>query len=463
MVTSFYDWSGIPQKVAAIGASSRSSWEGALRGTLGILDRTVRRGYVRTCEGRGRGHHSPAVRRRVGRSGPPPASRATAGAGWWSRTTPPTAACGATARATGCGSSPRSAATTSSTRRRGPRSSSRTSRRSSPCPTGGRWPSGRARRRRGCAACCSRRPRSWSPGWHRSTPGSPTRSGSLPTSSTWRAPAWSGSQLRWFQRGVPSAGAPSASVDVALDSLLEAAAGDARRGPVAGVRRYDLGRVGGVPLAVTDAVALSDGRVLVWAAAEDSPSTYDDGPVVGSALALLDGDRVLDLVEQPLLDGGWPRSRGWRCAGYRDDVLDLVAVVDADDPAVPSLLLELAVTPGAELAEDAAHAKEEPGPFSSTTPVGLHDPCSLLVGLDERRRSGPEVAVDHDRGAGGAERALQDRHGRAVRRHARGLRSGSWRPKSRRPEAGVSPVGVRRARPSKPSAILLTAALVCGP
>ena len=28
------------------------------------------------------------------------------------------------------------------------------------------------------------------------------------------------------------------------------------------------------------------GLVLVSAAAEDSPSTYDDGPVVGSALAL---------------------------------------------------------------------------------------------------------------------------------------------------------------------------------
>ena len=29
--------------------------------------------------------------------------------------------------------------------------------------------------------------------------------------------------------------------------------------------------------------------------------------------------------------------------GHRDDVLDLVAVVDADDPEVPSLFLELVV------------------------------------------------------------------------------------------------------------------------
>jgi hypothetical protein len=152
-----------------------------------------------------------------------------------------------------------------------------------------------------------------------------------------------GDQLRWFQRGVPSAGAPSASVDVGLDSLLEAAAGNPAAIRVSGVRRYDLGSVAGVPLAVTDAVALSDGRVLVSAVAEDSRSTYDDGPVTGSAVALLDGDLVLDLAELPLLDGAVVKVEGLALAGYRDDVLDLVAVVDADDPGVPSLLLELAV------------------------------------------------------------------------------------------------------------------------
>lgn len=154
-----------------------------------------------------------------------------------------------------------------------------------------------------------------------------------------------GDQLRWFQRGVPSAGAPSASVDVALASLLEAAAGNPAAVRVAGVRHYDLGHLGGVALAVTDAVALSDGRVLVSAAAEDSPSTYDDGPVTGSAVALLDGDRVLDLAELTLPDGAVAKVEGLALAGYRDDLLDLVAVVDADDPRVPSLLLELALAP----------------------------------------------------------------------------------------------------------------------
>jgi uncharacterized protein DUF6910 len=153
-----------------------------------------------------------------------------------------------------------------------------------------------------------------------------------------------GEALRWFQRGVPSAGAPSASVDVPLDSLLDAAAGAPASVRVSGVRRYDLGALAGVPLAVTDAVALAGGLVLVSAAAEDSPSTYDDGPVVGSALALLDGDQVLDLVELPLLDGEVAKLEGLALVDEHDGqpgVLDLVAVIDADDPEVPSLLLEL--------------------------------------------------------------------------------------------------------------------------
>jgi hypothetical protein len=154
-----------------------------------------------------------------------------------------------------------------------------------------------------------------------------------------------GGALRWFQRGLPSAGAPTASVDLDLDALVAAVRdGDPGGVAVSEVRRYDLGAVSGVGLAVTDAVALADGLVLVSAAAEDAATTYDDGPVVGSALALLDGDRLVDLVELPLLDGAVSKVEGLALAGQRDDVLDLVAVVDADDPAVPSLLLELEIT-----------------------------------------------------------------------------------------------------------------------
>ena len=153
-----------------------------------------------------------------------------------------------------------------------------------------------------------------------------------------------GDTLRWFQRGLPAAGAPSASVDIGLEGLLAHASGAPAAVRVAGVRRYDLGTVAGIELAVTDAISLPGGLVLVSAAAEDSRSTYDDGPVVGSALALLDGDRLLDLGELPLLDGVVAKLEGLALVGHRDDVLDLVAVIDADDPGVPSLLLELEVS-----------------------------------------------------------------------------------------------------------------------
>ncbi len=150
--------------------------------------------------------------------------------------------------------------------------------------------------------------------------------------------------LRWFQRGLPSAGAATASVDLPLDALLAAAAGGPLDVPVLASHSYDLGELAGVGLAVTDAVALGDGRVLVCAAAEDAPSTYDDGPVVGSALALLDGDRLVEVVELPRLEGEVAKVEGLALVGVLDDRFDLVAVVDADDPAVPSLLLELVVT-----------------------------------------------------------------------------------------------------------------------
>ena len=141
-----------------------------------------------------------------------------------------------------------------------------------------------------------------------------------------------GESLRWFQRGLPAAGVPSASVDVPLDGLLDVLTGAPAAVSVSGVRRYDLG--GG--LAITDAVALPDGTVLVSATAEASASTYDDGPVTGSALARLDGEVVLDLVEVPRVDGAVVKVEGLALSGP-----GLVAVVDADDPAVPSLLLEL--------------------------------------------------------------------------------------------------------------------------
>jgi hypothetical protein len=142
-----------------------------------------------------------------------------------------------------------------------------------------------------------------------------------------------GDRVRWFQRGNSAAGVPSASVDVAVTALTG--------GPVAvgGVRRYDLGAVGGVALAVTDAVALPDGRVVVSAAAEDTPNAVDDGPVVGAALALLDGDRVTDVAPLPEAY----KVEGLAVRDVTGDGVRLLAVVDADDTDTASLRLDLTV------------------------------------------------------------------------------------------------------------------------
>ena len=148
-------------------------------------------------------------------------------------------------------------------------------------------------------------------------------------------------RLRWFQRGLPSAGVPTASVDLPLEGLLNLVSGAPAAVGVSAVRRYDLGEVAGVGLAVTDALALPDGRVLVSAVAEDSPSTYDDGAVVGSALALLDGEQVVEVVELPRVDGAVVKVEGLALAGAHGWGLDLLAVVDADTAELPSPLLSL--------------------------------------------------------------------------------------------------------------------------
>jgi hypothetical protein len=154
-----------------------------------------------------------------------------------------------------------------------------------------------------------------------------------------------GDRLRWFQRGLPSAGSPTGSVDLDLAALLAAAEGtlDPAGVPVTDARRYDLGEVDGVGLAVTEAVALDGGRVLVSAAAEDSPTVYDDGPVVGSVLAVLDGDGVGDAAELPRLGGTVAKVEGLAVLDWDDRGGRLLATVDDDDHTTPATLLTLRV------------------------------------------------------------------------------------------------------------------------
>ena len=161
-----------------------------------------------------------------------------------------------------------------------------------------------------------------------------------------------GERLRWFHRGSSAARVASASVDLDLralvDVLLQGGGTGAGRIPVDAPRHYELDEVDGVGLAITDAVALPDGRVLVSAAAEDTPNAIDDGDVVASALVLLDREQIVDVAELQLGPDGTP----WKVEGlalvHRDDDLadgavDVLGVVDADDATAASVRLGLRV------------------------------------------------------------------------------------------------------------------------
>ncbi|TFV85980.1 hypothetical protein [Blastococcus sp. CT_GayMR16] len=151
--------------------------------------------------------------------------------------------------------------------------------------------------------------------------------------------------VRWFNRGNLAAGVRSASVDLSLEELVAAAIHRTGGGSVQvrHPRGYDLGSVGGVGLAVTDAITLPDGRMLLSAAAEDTPNAVDDGPVVASALVLVDGDSVVDVAPIPQVDGHVHKVEGLALSRLRPDEVHLLAVVDGDDPGTPSVELDLRV------------------------------------------------------------------------------------------------------------------------
>jgi hypothetical protein len=155
-----------------------------------------------------------------------------------------------------------------------------------------------------------------------------------------------GDALRWFQRGNAHQRVLSASVDVDLAALLDALLGRAPAGavPVSAPRTYDLANGGGADLAVTDAVALPGGEVLVVAVAEDTMNAVDDGPVTAAGLFVLDGDQVVAAGALPAGSRGPHKVEGLAVAASDPDTLRLVAVVDADDPEAASTALELLIS-----------------------------------------------------------------------------------------------------------------------
>lgn len=149
-----------------------------------------------------------------------------------------------------------------------------------------------------------------------------------------------GGRLRWFQRGNGASGIASGSVDLPLDGVLDLVSRDGIQSApleVVDVLRYDLGELEGVKLAVTDAAALPDGRVLVSTAAEDTGNPVDDGEILGAAIALLHGSEVQAVTELPHPTGAPWKVEGLGLRAVRDGGVDVLAVVDQDAPGKASL------------------------------------------------------------------------------------------------------------------------------
>lgn len=148
-----------------------------------------------------------------------------------------------------------------------------------------------------------------------------------------------GDELRLFQRGNgrhPDNAIIRYPLSHALDAMRRAAADVI--GPTA-IHRLDLGSIDGVPLCFTDASALANGDMAFCAVAEDTDDAYRDGPCVGAAIGIVDNAGhliALQQLERPhKVEGISARQDG--------DRLDLLLVTDADDPAVPALLLSASI------------------------------------------------------------------------------------------------------------------------
>ena len=148
-----------------------------------------------------------------------------------------------------------------------------------------------------------------------------------------------GDELRLFQRG-NKRHADNAIVCYPLSQVmkrLRQAHADAIE-PSA-IHRLNLGLIDGVPFCFTDAAALPNGDMVFCAVAEDTEDAYRDGACLGAAIGIIDNEGHL-LSSQRL-------DRPYKVEGISarpdGDRLNLLLVTDADDPAIPALLLATSI------------------------------------------------------------------------------------------------------------------------
>lgn len=153
--------------------------------------------------------------------------------------------------------------------------------------------------------------------------------------------ALDGEDVVFFQRGNGAGEAVDATVRVDARGLLAYLRGGAPCPPLRGIVQWDLGTTStGVRLTFTDGARAFSGGLAFLACAEDCPDATRDGPVSGVCIGRLDDAAqkceiaaVLGEDGAPLLD----KAEGLAFVDARRAYM----VIDKDDPALPSELLEI--------------------------------------------------------------------------------------------------------------------------
>lgn len=145
---------------------------------------------------------------------------------------------------------------------------------------------------------------------------------------------WVQNRFILLQRG-NKGGGRNVSITLGLEDVLHALAIGTVVPPVPfETREYDLGAIEGVPLTFTDGAALSDGRIVFTAVAENTDDSYTDGACLGAAVGILSSDGLLQSLDRldPVVK---VEGIDARLAGER---IELTMVSDADDAAIPASL-----------------------------------------------------------------------------------------------------------------------------
>lgn len=139
--------------------------------------------------------------------------------------------------------------------------------------------------------------------------------------------------LQRASRGYPFNALVRLPLAPVLAGIAERAAIEARQ-PHA-VQHVDLGAVDDVALSVTDGAALPDGRIVLTAVAERSPDSYQDGPCIGAAVAVLDDGGCLMALHRLQPTEKIEGVHAWMDGG----AIRMLLATDADDANVAGRLL----------------------------------------------------------------------------------------------------------------------------